>query len=106
MSKKIIIDANFPNETRVALLNSSNNIEDIEYETAIKQQSKGNIYLAKITRVEPSLQAAFIDYGTDKSGFLPFSEIHPDYYNIPVSDQKPAISNLQAISLPKITPDD
>lgn len=106
MSKKIIIDANFPNETRVVLLSHSDNIEDIEYETAIKQQNKGNIYLAKITRVEPSLQAAFIDYGPDKSGFLPFSEIHQDYYNIPISDQKPAISNLQEIPPPNITDDD
>ncbi len=106
MSKKIIIDANFPNETRVVLLSHNNNIEDIEYETSTKQQYKGNIYLAKITRVEPSLQAAFIDYGTDKSGFLPFSEIHPDYYNIPISDKKPAIDNLQEIPLPDITPDD
>ena len=92
MSKRIIIDANFPNETRVVLLNHNNNIEDIEYETATKQQNKGNIYLAKITRIEPSLQAAFIDYGNDKSGFLPFSEIHPDYYHIPVSDKKPSMN--------------
>lgn len=106
MSKRIIIDANFPNETRVVLLSHNNNIEDIEYETATKQQNKGNIYLAKITRIEPSLQAAFIDYGNDKSGFLPFSEIHPDYYHIPVSDQKLSMSNLKEISPPKITSDD
>lgn len=103
MSKKIIIDANFPNETRVVLLSNTNNIEDIEYETSIKQQNKGNIYLAKITRIEPSLQVAFIDYGNDKSGFLPFSEIHPDYYHIPVSDQKSSITNLKAITPPNIT---
>ncbi|MGI4775723.1 MAG: ribonuclease E/G, partial [Janthinobacterium lividum] len=106
MSKKIIIDANFPNETRVVLLNSSNNIEDIEYETANKLQNKGNIYLAKITRIEPSLQAAFIDYGTDKSGFISFSEIHPNYYHIPISDQKSSINNLKEITPPKITQDD
>jgi len=106
MSKRIIIDANFPNEIRAVLLSSTNNIEDIEYETSAKQQNKGNIYLAKITRIEPSLQAAFIDYGTDKGGFLPFSEIHTDYYNIPVSDQKSTISNLKEISLPQITNDD
>jgi len=108
MSKKIIIDANFPNETRAVLLNNNNNIEDIEYETATKQQNKGNIYLAKVTRVEPSLQAAFIDYGADKSGFLPFVEIHPDYYHIPVSDQKSSlpINNLQEISLSDFSQDD
>lgn len=108
MNKKIIIDANFPNETRVVLLSHNNNIEYIEYETAIKQQNKGNIYLAKVTRVEPSLQAAFIDYGTDKSGFLPFAEIHPDYYQIPISDQKsPSLANhLQEIALADINQDD
>ncbi|WP_341750924.1 Rne/Rng family ribonuclease [Candidatus Tisiphia endosymbiont of Sialis lutaria] len=108
MSKKIIVDANFPNETRVVLLNHNNNIEDIEYETTIKQQNKGNIYLAKVIRVEPALQAAFIDYGPDKSGFLPFTEIHPYYYNIPASDLKslPSINKLQEISLSDITQDD
>lgn len=108
MSKKIIVDANFPNETRVVLLNHNNNIEDIEYETAIKQQNKGNIYLAKVIRVEPALQAAFIDYGPDKSGFLPFTEISPYYYNIPASDLKslPSINKLQEISLSDITQDD
>ncbi|MCC8398310.1 MAG: Rne/Rng family ribonuclease [Rickettsia endosymbiont of Labidopullus appendiculatus] len=108
MNKKIIVDANFPNETRVVLLNQNNNIEDIEYETAIKQQNKGNIYLAKVIRVEPALQAAFIDYGPDKSGFLPFTEIHPYYYNIPASDLKslPSINKLQEIALSDITQDD
>lgn len=108
MSKKIIVDANFPNETRVVLLNHNNNIEDIEYETTIKQQSKGNIYLAKVIRVEPSLQAAFIDYGPDKNGFLPFAEISPYYYNIPASDPKslPSINKLQEISLSDVTQDD
>ncbi len=106
MSKKIIIDANFPNEIRVALLNSHNHIEDIEYETSSKQQLKGNIYLAKIVRVEPSLQAAFIDYGNDKSGFLPFGEIHPMYFHIPVSDQKSSMGLLKSITPPNITSDD
>ncbi|WP_316354589.1 Rne/Rng family ribonuclease [Candidatus Trichorickettsia mobilis] len=106
MSKKIIIDAAFPNETRVVLLNNNNNIEDIEYENAIRPQNKGNIYLAKITRIEPSLQAAFIDYGNEKSGFLPFSEIHPDYYHIPVADQKSLSNNLKEITPPKITTED
>ena len=106
MSKKIIIDAAFPNETRVVLLSNNNNIEDIEYENAIRPQNKGNIYLAKITRIEPSLQAAFIDYGNEKSGFLPFSEIHPDYYHIPVADQKSLSTNLKEITPPKITTED
>ncbi|WPY00744.1 Rne/Rng family ribonuclease [Candidatus Trichorickettsia mobilis] len=106
MSKKIIIDAAFPNETRVVLLSSNNNIEDIEYENAIRPQNKGNIYLAKITRIEPSLQAAFIDYGNEKSGFLPFSEIHPDYYHISVADQKSLSANLKEITPPKITTED
>jgi len=102
MSKRIIIDANFPNETRVVSLNNDK-IDDIEFETASKQLNKGNIYLAKITRVEASLQAAFIDYGNEKSGFLPFSEIHPDYHHIPVSDQKHSVSNLREIAPPNIT---
>lgn len=106
MSKRIIIDANFPSETRVVLLNSKDNIEEIEYETINKQQNKGNIYLAKITRIEPSLQAAFIDYSSEKSGFLPFSEIHQDYYHIPVSDQKNSISRLKEISPPNISLED
>lgn len=88
MSKKIIIDANFPSETRVVLLDKNNNIENLEFSSTNKKQIKGNIYLAKVTRVEPSLQAAFVDYGTDKAGFLPFSEIHPDYYHILTDDKK------------------
>lgn len=106
MNKKIIIDANFSNDTRVVLLNNNNNIENIEYETASIQQKKGNIYLAKVTRIEPSLQAAFIDYGGDKSGFLPFGEIHSGYYHIPVSDQKFSISSFKEIAPPQITSDD
>lgn len=106
MNKKIIIDANFLNETRAILLNN-NNIDDIEYETATKQQNKGNIYLAKVTRVEPSLQAAFIEYGADKSGFLPFAEIHRDYYNLPNAEKKllSPIESLQEIILANITQD-
>lgn len=80
MSKKIIIDASFPSGIRVALL-QEHNIEEIEYQTAGKQQNKGNIYLAKVSRIEPSLQAAFIEYGDGRSGFLPFMEISSDYYN-------------------------
>lgn len=86
MPKLILIDAVYPDETRVVIYNNKR-VQEFDYETSVKKQLKGNIYLAKITRVEPSLQAAFIDYGGDKHGFLPFSEIHPDYYQIPVSDR-------------------
>ena len=81
MSKKIIIDGAFKEETRVALIDN-NTVEDFDRESLAIKQLKGNIYLAKITRIEPSLQAAFIDYGGTRHGFLPFSDIHPDYYNI------------------------
>jgi len=88
MSKKIIVDANFPSETRVVLLDKNNNIENLEFSSTNKKQIKGNIYLAKITRIEPSLQAAFVDYGNEKGAFLPFSEIHPDYYQTLSTDKK------------------
>jgi len=106
MNKKIIIDANFLTETRVVLLGQSNNIEDIEFQTARKQQNKGNIYLAKVTRIEPSLQAVFIEYGMDKSGFLPFSEIHPNYYNLPASEKQFPINAFPEIVPPNITTED
>ncbi|KJV92364.1 Rne/Rng family ribonuclease [Rickettsia bellii] len=106
MNKKIIIDANFSNETRVVLLGQSNNIEDIEFQTTRKQQNKGNIYLAKVTRIEPSLQAVFIEYGMDKSGFLPFSEIHHNYYNLPASEKNFPINAFPEIVPPNIILDD
>lgn len=108
MVKKIVIDASYPEEIRVALLNSNNKIEALEYEIDNKEQIKGNIYLAKIVRIEPSLQAAFIEYGTQKNGFLPFSEIHSDYYHIPVSDRedKDSIVTLHSITPPNITSED
>ena len=87
MGKKILIDAKQPEETRVVLLNG-NRIEDFDQETTTKLQNKGNIYLARVTRVEPSLQAAFVEYGGNRHGFLAFSEIHPDYYRIPVEDRR------------------
>ena len=87
MAKRMIIDANHPEETRVVVL-SGKRIEEFDYETAARAHLKGNIYLAKITRVEPSLQAAFVEYGGNRHGFLPFSEIHPDYYKIPISDRE------------------
>ena len=87
MAKKLLIDAKQPEETRVVLLNG-NRIEDFDQETTTKLQNKGNIYLARVTRVEPSLQAAFVEYGGTRHGFLAFSEIHPDYYRIPIEDRK------------------
>src|SRR5205085_6002555 len=79
-------DAAHPEETRVVVL-SGTRLEEFDFESSTKKQVKGNIYLAKVTRVEPSLQAAFVDYGGNRHGFLAFSEIHPDYYRIPVSDR-------------------
>ena len=106
MQKKIIIDGNFPTETRVVLLDKNNNIGDVDYQSTYRKQIKSNIYLAKITRVEPSLQAAFVDYGDEKSGFLPFNEIHSDYYNIPEADKKAVTPDFKAITPPEITSDD
>ena len=87
MSKKLLIDARQSDETRVVVLNN-NKLEDFDYETSHRKQLKGNIYLARVTRVEPSLQAAFVEYGGNRQGFLAFSEIHPDYYRIPVEDRE------------------
>ncbi len=87
MTKKMLIDAAHPEEVRVALL-SQGKIEDFDFESAAKKPLRGNIFLARVTRVEPSLQAAFVDYGGNRHGFLAFSEIHPDYYQIPVSDRQ------------------
>lgn len=108
MAKKIVIDATYTEDTRVALINEKNIIESIEYETENKQQIKGNIYLAKIVRIEPSLQAAFIEYKNGKNGFLPFSEIHPDYYHIPTEDRKDNenVVAFKAITPPEITSED
>jgi ribonuclease E len=86
MAKRMLIDATHPEETRVVVL-SGNRLEEFDFETSTKLQVKGNIYLAKVTRVEPSLQAAFVDYGGNRHGFLAFAEIHPDYYRIPVGDR-------------------
>jgi len=87
MAKKMLIDAAHPEETRVAVLDGSR-VEDFDFEVASRKQLRGNIYLAKVTRVEPSLQAAFVEYGGNRHGFLAFSEIHPDYYAIPHDDQE------------------
>jgi len=87
MATRMLIDARHPEETRVAVL-KGNRIEEFDFESADKRQIKGNIYLAKVTRVEPSLQAAFVDFGGNRHGFLAFSEIHPDYYQIPKEDRE------------------
>src|SRR3954454_21621868 len=86
MAKRMLIDATHPEETRVVVLNG-NRLEEFDFESSTKKQVKGNIYLAKVTPVEPSLQAAFVDYGGNWHGSLAFSEDHPDYYRIPVSDR-------------------
>ena len=86
MAKRMLIDATHPEETRVVVLNG-NRLEEFDFELSMKRQVKGNIYLAKVTRVEPSLQAAFVEYGNHRHGFLAFSEIHPDYYKIPLGDR-------------------
>ena len=87
MTMRMLIDARHPEETRVAVL-KGNRIEEFDFESADHKQIKGNIYLAKVTRVEPSLQAAFVDFGGNRHGFLAFSEIHPDYYQIPKEDRE------------------
>jgi ribonuclease E len=90
MANKMLIDATHPEETRVVVLRG-NRVEEFDFESASRRQLRGNIYLAKVTRVEPSLQAAFVDYGGNRHGFLAFSEIHPDYYQIPVADRQALI---------------
>ena len=90
-TKRMLIDASHPEETRVVVL-SGNRVEDFDVEVESRRQLKGNIYLAKVTRVEPSLQAAFVEYGGNRHGFLAFSEIHPDYYQIPVADREALIA--------------
>ncbi|MFN3591726.1 MAG: S1 RNA-binding domain-containing protein, partial [Thermaurantiacus sp.] len=87
MTTRMLIDARHPEETRVVVLKGQR-LEEFDFEAEARKQIRGNIYLAKVTRVEPSLQAAFIDYGGNRHGFLPFSEIHPDYYQIPREDRE------------------
>ncbi|MEZ5670614.1 MAG: ribonuclease E/G [Alphaproteobacteria bacterium] len=99
----MLIDASHPEETRVVIV-SGNRLEEFDYETASKQQIKGNIYLAKVTRVEPSLQAAFVDYGGNRHGFLAFNEIHPDYYRIPVADREKLYGDDQDEPVEAIAP--
>jgi ribonuclease E len=87
MTQIMLIDAEHPEELRVAVLENGT-LSEFDYESTLKKQNKGNIYLAKVTRVEPSLQAAFVEYGQNRQGFLSFSEIHPDYFRIPIADRK------------------
>ncbi|MDE2134507.1 MAG: Rne/Rng family ribonuclease [Alphaproteobacteria bacterium] len=95
MPKRMLIDASHPEETRVVVLDGQK-VEEFDFEAASKRPLKGNIYLAKVTRVEPSLQAAFVEYGGNRQGFLAFSEIHPDYYQIPVADRMALIAEQEA----------
>ena len=94
MPNKMLIDATHPEETRVVVVRG-NRVEEFDFESANRKQLRGNIYLAKVTRVEPSLQAAFIEYGGNRHGFLAFSEIHPDYYQIPVADRLALIEDAE-----------
>ena len=94
-TKKMLIDASHPEEPRVAIV-IGNHLEDFDVEVESRRQLRGNIYLAKVTRVEPSLQAAVVDYGGNRHGFLAFSEIHPDYYQIPVADREKLLAEQQA----------
>ncbi len=94
MTKKMLIDATHKEETRVAVVEGQDLVE-FDYESIVRKQLKGSVYLAKVTRVEPSLQAAFVNYGGNRHGFLPFSEIHPDYFRIPVSDREALLAAQQ-----------
>jgi ribonuclease E len=94
-TKRMLVDAIHPEETRI-VVTSGNRLEEFDFESATRRQLRGNIYLAKVTRVEPSLQAAFIEYGGNRHGFLAFSEIHPDYYQIPVADREALLRDEEA----------
>src|SRR5471030_2157982 len=97
MADKMLIDATHPEETRVVVLRG-NRVEEFDFESANRKQLRGNIYLAKVTRVEPSLQAAFVDFGGNRHGFLPFPEIHPDYYRIPIADREALLAEERALA--------
>jgi ribonuclease E len=102
MPNKMLIDATHPEETRVVVVRG-NRVEEFDFETAQRKQLRGNIYLAKVTRVEPSLQAAFVEYGGNRHGFLAFSEIHPDYYQLwscPICEM---YQNSRSCGLPGLT---
>ena len=101
MGKKMLIDASHPEESRVAILNNDR-LDEFDFETTTKKQLKGNIYLAKVIRVEPSLQAAFVDFGGNKHGFLAFNEIHPDYYRLPIEDREGLVAESEPESAPAV----
>ena len=103
MAKRMLIDASHAEETRVVVADGTR-LEEFDFESAAKKQLKGNVYLAKVMRVEPSLQAAFVDYGGNRHGFLPFNEIHPDYYQIPVEDREALYQEQEAVGADE--PDD
>ena len=94
-NNKMLIDATHPEETRVVVLRGGR-VEEFDFESAARKLLRGNIYLAKVTRVEPSLQAAFVEYGGNRHGFLAFNEIHPDYYQIPMADRQALIEEEAA----------
>ncbi len=97
-TKRMLVDASHPEETRI-VVTSGNRLDEFDYEAANRRQLRGNIYLAKVTRVEPSLQAAFVEYGGNRHGFLAFSEIHPDYFQIPVADREKLLADVaQSVS--------
>jgi ribonuclease E len=96
MARRMLIDASHPEETRVVVVDGTR-LEEFDFETASRKPLKGNIYLAKVIRIEPSLQAAFVEYGGNRHGFLAFSEIHPDYYQIPVADRERLIAEQQRL---------
>lgn len=97
MTKRMLIDATHPEETRVAVC-TNNKLEDYDFESSVRKQIKSNIYLVKVTRVEPSLQAAFVDFGGNRHGFLPFPEIHPDYYRIPIADREAILAEERELA--------
>ncbi|MDF3413588.1 Rne/Rng family ribonuclease [Sulfitobacter sp. M57] len=105
MPKKMLIDATHAEETRVVVVDG-NKVEEFDFESENRRQLAGNIYLAKVTRVEPSLQAAFVDYGGNRHGFLAFSEIHPDYYQIPVADRQALLEEERAYAEAQASKDD
>src|SRR5689334_11998495 len=94
-TKRMLVDGTHPEETRIVVMNG-NRLEEFDFESASRRQLKGNVYLAKVTRVEPSLQACFVEYGGNRHGFLAFSEIHPDYYQIPTADRQALLEATRA----------
>src|SRR5262245_17122468 len=95
MARRMLIDASHPEETRVVVVDGTK-LTEFDFETASRRPLKGNIFLAKVIRIEPSLQAAFVEYGGNRHGFLAFSEIHPDYFQIPVADRERLLAEQRA----------